>query len=139
MANKLIQWNASYATGCKKIDEQHQKLVDIVNELYDAFLAGTANEKLGEILKSLNDYTVYHFETEEQFMQKYNYPQTDAHKETHEKLIDNITEFYAKHSSGDISVTYDVMNFLRQWLVEHIQKEDMQFADFLKENNISGL
>ena len=63
----LMQWSPTFETKIKKIDEQHQVLVTILNSLHDAMLRGDSNNEMGKLLEKLVSYTVTHFKTEEEF------------------------------------------------------------------------
>jgi len=81
-------------------------------------------------------YTDYHFTTEHKFFEKYNYPETEEHKKIHKSFVDKAIELKEGVDSEKVTVSYDIMNFLRQWLLEHILKEDKKFAKYFKQNNI---
>ena len=67
-----IRWSEKYSVNVTKIDEQHKKLVSLINEMYDAMRAGKGKDILGAVIAKIVDYTVYHFSTEELLLQKYN-------------------------------------------------------------------
>lgn len=58
----IMGWSASLGVGVGSIDEQHKKLVSLVNELYDAMIVGRGKAVLGRIFTDVIDYTVYHFQ-----------------------------------------------------------------------------
>ncbi len=136
MSKKLIAWNDFYSVGYELIDEQHKKLVDMINELYASFIAGEAQEKASEILEEMIKYTDYHFKTEETFFDKYNYPETEKHKEIHQSFVNKAVELKAGVDNGEITVSYDIMNLLRQWLIDHILGEDKKYVTFFLEKGI---
>ena len=80
-----IGWQESYNLNIEEIDVQHKKLLAVANELYDLIQGDAASYKnnVSKALKKLTDYTVYHFSSEETFMRKYGYPQSDFHKMHH--------------------------------------------------------
>ncbi len=136
MGKKLIVWDDYYSVGYNLIDEQHKMLVGMINDLYDSFITGTAKEKASLILEEMIKYTDYHFTIEHKFFEKYNYPETEEHKVIHKSFVDKAIELKAGVDSGKVSVSFDIMNFLRQWLLDHILGEDKKFAAFFKEKNI---
>jgi hemerythrin len=133
----LIEWKAVYAVNIAEIDTQHKKLVDLINILHEAILAGKGKEALAQILADLVDYTLYHFSTEEKFFDEYDYPETDQHKELHKDLVQQVATLQKKHTDGEKVLTIDVMNFLRDWLQDHIVGEDTKFGPYLNSKGVS--
>lgn len=132
MTRLFILWNNSYSVGINTIDNQHKKLVDIINSLYESFVDQTAAQKLEHILNELIDYSQYHFKTEEDLFHDYDYPEKDIHISKHQEFIQKINEFHFKVVHEKINITYQLMNFLRNWLLEHIQSEDQEYSVFLR-------
>lgn len=127
----FIKWNESLSINFPKIDEQHKKLVDIVNKLHDNMSKGKGKEALGEVFNNLIDYTVYHFNTEEEYMIKYNFPGLATHQIEHKKLTDDVLKLKHKFEKGESVITIEVMNFLKKWLADHIEKTDKKMGEFL--------
>ncbi len=76
----LIQWSDNLSVGIASIDEQHKKLLNMINVLSDALANGQANEVLVQIFDGLAVYTVKHFAYEEELFSKYGYEESEAHK-----------------------------------------------------------
>ena len=131
MAKKLIEWTDKLSIDNGLIDTQHQKLVELINDLYAAFLEGKANEHLTDIIEELAAYTVSHFKTEEVFFAKVSYPEIEEHKIEHTNFVNKVLEFKNKLASGEVSLSYDIMNFLRDWLKNHILVSDRKYISFL--------
>jgi hemerythrin len=134
MGKKLIEWSDSYSMNIELFDNQHKKLVDMINELYAAFLAGDSLEKSVEIVEEMIKYTDYHFKSEEKYFDLYNYPETNTHKEIHKSFVETAFELKDGLTKGKATISFDIMNFLRQWLLEHIMKEDKKYAEFFNKN-----
>ena len=125
---KLIQWKDQYNTGCPEIDLHHQTLAEIVNELYQAFEYGLAESKSIEILKKLEDYTKYHFQAEEELMAKYNYPELEAHKIEHMRLIKELKKIKEQIlNNQDKLVSFRLMLTLKDWILDHILESDHKY------------
>jgi hemerythrin-like metal-binding protein len=129
----LINWTNNFSVKVDKFDEQHQKLIDILNHLYDSMSNGEGSKVLGQLLKELIDYTQYHFSAEEDAFKRYNYPEESEHRKAHRELLDKALELQEKHASGELSITIDVLNFLNDWVQNHILKMDKNYADFFKD------
>lgn len=132
----LIQWNSTLSVNINQIDNQHMKLVELVNTLHDRMKEGKGKAALSGILNELTNYTVYHFKTEEDLFRKYNYPQTDAHLKEHDALVQQVVKLKADFDNGKSVLTLDVMNFLKDWLTLHIMGNDKAYTPFLKSQGI---
>lgn len=134
----LISWDARLQTGHGKIDSQHKELLDAINRLHTAMKQGKGKSELGSILTFLKDYTVSHFQMEEELMNTHRYPGSPKHKAIHHDLVVQVEDLVAKHEKGENILTLSVMDFLEDWLVQHIQGEDFRFAAYLKEKGVAA-
>jgi len=133
----LLEWNDKMILGIASIDGQHKQLVEMLNELYAAFKAGTAKSHVGPVLDRLIKYTSTHFKHEEEAFDQTGYPESKSHKMEHANLVKKALEVQAKFSSDHDSVlTQDVMVFLRNWLVDHILGTDKRYVPHLKAHGI---
>ncbi len=132
----FMPWGPQLQTGIREIDQQHRKLVGMVNELYRAVQEGRDREFMARLLEELVSYTDYHFKTEEYYFDKYHYPEGQVHKEIHRKLTEKVLAFREKFVQGEANVSYDLLNFLKDWLINHIGKTDMKYVPFLKEKGV---
>ena len=136
MEKRLIVWDNNYSVGFELFDKQHQKLVEMINDLYAAFLSGEAHKKAPTIINKMINYTDYHFKSEEKYFDMYNFPFSEEHKEIHKSFVNKVRELKHGIENGKVTVSYDIMNFLRQWLIEHIMGEDQKYTEFFKTNQI---
>lgn len=130
---EIIKWVDTYSIGVEEIDEQHKKLVSILNELYSAMSVGKGREILERILSELTDYTVHHFYIEEKKMIINGYSDYMDHKKKHGDFVDKIDEFKNQYANGNNKITIELVNFLKDWLVHHITTVDKKLGDFLLE------
>jgi len=133
----LMSWNPRMSVGVAVLDADHQKLVGMVNELYDGVQSGHGKESLGTILDRLIDYTKVHFAREEKFFAQTNYPDSVAHKKQHDDLCRQVLDVRQKYKTGATStLSLEVMNFLKNWLINHIQGEDKKYGPHLNGKGI---
>jgi hemerythrin len=128
----LIEWSNELSVGIKSIDEQHKKLVNMINALNDAMLTGSSNELLGKIFTGLAAYTQKHFAYEENMFAEYGYEGSEEHKRQHNELIAQVIalkEKFMENPQGTISD--DLMQFLKRWLTNHIMRTDKDYTEFL--------
>jgi methyl-accepting chemotaxis protein/hemerythrin len=131
-APDLITWDSSISFGIDAIDQQHHHLVDLVNKLHHAMRVRAGKSVLGATLAELAQYTVEHFKDEERMMEEAGYPKLDAHKREHEKLVAQVVDFQKQFESGSVTITLDLMNFLSDWLINHIKGVDRGYVSCLK-------
>lgn len=128
----LISWKDKYETHIETLDEQHKKLVKMINELHDSMKSGASVEVCHKILKEVVEYTDYHFKSEEKLFQKHNYPDAIRHKKEHDDLRAKAIEHLNNYKEKPLSSSLEVMIFLKEWLNHHILEVDMKYSSFLK-------
>jgi hemerythrin-like metal-binding protein len=121
-----IQWQTMFEIGVPAIDMQHRKLVGMINQLEDALTAGKGlvNEEIGSVLIQLVEYTQYHFAEEEQLQKEIGFSEYPQHVESHKQLLAQVKAILVKIKKGGTINVFEMMNFLRDWLVNHIITED---------------
>ncbi len=134
--DNLVSWSNTLKVDIQEIDKQHRKLVDMLNELYKAMKAGKGHDALAKLLNELVEYTVYHFDTEEKYFKKYGYPEAAQHKREHEKLKSQVADFVAKLKTGKAAISTELMEFLKNWVVNHIKKTDKRYVPFLRQQGL---
>ena len=127
-----IEWDEALATNHPKIDEQHKALIDAFNNLYEAIGKGRARQEGSRTLLFLTNYTVQHFQMEEDLMDQVHYPDAARHKKLHHDLVVKLSSLMKNYVSGAENLTGSTLEFLEGWLVEHIQGEDCRLAEFLR-------
>jgi hemerythrin-like metal-binding protein len=132
----LIQWNPALSVNIAQIDNQHMKLVDIVNNLHDRMKEGKGKTILSGVLSELADYTVYHFKTEEELFKQHSYPKSDAHILEHNTLVQQVLKLKTDLDGGKTVITNDVMLFLRDWLSNHISGSDKAYMPFFNSKGV---
>ncbi|RWX48386.1 hemerythrin [Candidatus Electrothrix communis] len=132
----LIKWNDSFSVNVVKIDQEHKKLFEIVNELTDAMKAGHGKDVLGNILDRLISYTASHFQLEENYFQQVKYPDAAAHKKEHVAFVQKVTDFKKEFDDGRATVSVNILQFLSKWLQTHIKGTDQKYSSFLNEKGI---
>ena len=125
-----LQWTTDLSVRNSRIDTEHQRWIELFNNFYSGIAEGKPKERLEELILGMLDYTRYHFNSEEAFMQSINYPDIQKHKEEHAAFIGKIEEFHQKFVNGKMLLSLEVTNFLKNWLVNHIKGSDMQYALF---------
>jgi hemerythrin-like metal-binding protein len=136
-----IEWTKKYETGIDKIDEQHMKLVDLINDLYDKVVLKKDVNAVKEAILDLKLYTIFHFTTEEKMFGKYKYIE-DEHKDHvagHKAFTDEIAKYMTDEDSSQFELGYRLVEYLKKWLFGHILVSDMKFATFMKHNHFTEI
>lgn len=133
----FIKWDKSLEVGIKEIDDQHKTFISYLNEAADFASPSKPNvKKLGELIPKILDYSRYHFETEEKYFRRYDYPYAEEHMEDHAKLIQSSAGFYDRFNSGE-DVAKDLLIFLKDWLETHLKTHDMKYSRFFKKIGVN--
>ncbi|MBU0720917.1 bacteriohemerythrin [bacterium] len=132
----MLEWNDGLSLGVKAIDEDHKKLLEIINRLSKAIDENATEDVLEGIFSDLNEYVSLHFAREELYMQQNKYQDIEEHKKQHDSFAAKVPEikekfFHAKDYAG----AQEIAAFLTDWLVNHIINEDMQIIETLKNRN----
>ncbi|MBQ4567047.1 MAG: hemerythrin family protein [Desulfovibrio sp.] len=125
-------WSDELATGIEAIDGQHKLLLTYINKLHHAINTGRSREELQEVLEALAGYAFTHFNTEEIFFKRTDYPDTEKHIRIHEDFRTKVEEFHTALLAGKANVDMEVLHFLRDWLIHHISGMDVAFAPYLR-------
>jgi hemerythrin len=126
-----LRWSEQLEVGVEKFDNQHKKLVDLLNEFYAAMQEKKDKEILIKIVRSLIDYTIVHFQDEEKVLIINKYPDYAAHKREHENLKMEVNSFMKKYRKNDMTSS-DLLNFLKDWIVNHLQVSDKKYKPYIK-------
>jgi hemerythrin-like metal-binding protein len=130
-----IVWNESLMTGVGVIDEQHQILVNMINDAHDKLGKNNGRSALEEIVRDLMSYALYHFDTEEELMHGYQYPEgeRELHALEHRAFSTKVANLQLDLKQGKLIARNDLLAFLNGWLVNHILKVDMKLGNFLND------
>ncbi len=130
----VIAWDDSMSVGVEVLDNDHKKLIDLINRLAEAGNSTGSEQTVGEVLDELVAYTRYHFRREEAWQAAAGYPDLERHKEIHEDLTEQVEEVRDDYRKGySESLTRDVLVFLRDWLKKHILGEDKKYVAYVAE------
>lgn len=129
----LITWTAAqYGTNVGFADDEHKKLFDMLNKLYDEATGGAARAAVGASLDALIAFVVEHFAHEEKEMQAKGFGGLERHKAEHDALVGICADLQKKFHAGEADVTDEVGQLVKGWLDNHIPKFDMAYSDALK-------
>lgn len=128
-------WSDRMDTGIQFVDEDHQWLVNQINILYRGVNSGMGRAGIGRILDDLVKYAAEHFEREEEVFAEHGYP-AEKHIQEHRKLAQSVVAFQNKYHQEGATITLDVLNFLKEWLIDHILVSDHKYVPFLTQRGV---
>jgi hemerythrin len=133
----LKEWSDEYLIGFDEIDEQHQSFFAAAHRLYDSILNCEGEKSVEETVQFLRDYASRHFQTEEAFMQKHEYPRLEEHKRLHaefferfDQLVEDLKVFGPSQHLAD-----QALKIAQDWLIDHIADEDAQYATHVRKGS----
>jgi len=132
----LYEWKDTYSVDIKNIDEDHQGLFKLINQLFEAMSHGKAKDLLSEILLQLIDYTKKHFRREEMYFSSTNYPEYQEHKLQHELFVKKIVDLKKQFENGEQKISVELIKFLSDWLINHILISDKKYMTHLKKYGV---
>lgn len=134
----LIQWTDAFSVGHDAIDRDHRRLADTVNGLHEAMLAGQGMGQVRGALDEIVAHAVDHFRREEKLMVETGYPTLAQHKAEHDRLVAEIAQLRQRFDAGESIYSLRVLQFLSDWLVDHINATDRPLGDYLARRRTDG-
>ena len=132
----LIEWKQDFSVKIKKFDNQHKVLFDIINALYDLIENASDKEELVKLIDNLRLYAERHFAAEERFFDKFDYPESEAHKKEHRMFEQRVMDYKNSVLNDEELDISEILEFLVDWLVIHIKKTDKQYSAFLNSKGV---
>ena len=132
------EWSDQYLIGIDAIDAQHRKFFDATHHLYDEILNARGETAVEGALDFLRNYAAGHFQAEEAFMQKHEYPLIEGHKELHAlflRRLDGLSDEYDVHRTPTQEVADQILEMTQDWLLDHIIDEDTHYAQHVKDSS----
>lgn len=134
-----MMWKEKYKVGVDLIDVQHEELFNRLS----SFIQVVQNEsewedrldEIKETMAFMQDYVVFHFDDEENYMEEINYPEIEAHKDFHIEFKDMINDYVDIFEKGGFTEE-KMKEFgakLMTWLIIHVGKMDQKIGEYVKE------
>lgn len=123
------------ATGVTEIDNQHKRIFDLADELVSARKRDEGPEMVTKAATFLGYYVIKHFEAEEKLLEETNYPWREAHTEKHQRFLAEVADLKLRMDvdGPTLELTGKIRGLVVTWLMEHIEKEDKAFVDYMGE------
>lgn len=130
-ATDWVRWEDNLSVGIDVIDEHHRYLFDLTNDLFDVVSSKRGAREVARVLKALDQYVQVHFRAEERMMAHHGYHSLDRQQHQHGQFETRLREFYEELHNNPLTAQFDVLVYLRHWLVHHILQEDSQLRELV--------
>ncbi|MET0066501.1 MAG: bacteriohemerythrin [Candidatus Thiodiazotropha sp.] len=128
----FVSWKPEYSVGIQSIDEQHIKLLNLINNVRAAVLCDTGPDFERGALEDLVAYTQGHLKYEEELMREHEYFDFEAHKGQHDRMVSQVDLYVKRYDEQGGEILPEVADYLQRWLMQHIQGTDRKLCDFLR-------
>ena len=132
----MIEWDDKYSVGISKIDDEHRQFIDIINMAIATNERNDDSGELREVLYRITKYALNHFSTEENYMIEFNYPEYQYHKEEHHDFSRKVLAYCKRVADGDSQISNEILEYLKRWLINHIQVTDKKYVDCFIRNGL---
>jgi hemerythrin-like metal-binding protein len=133
-----MEWKKEYSVQVSDFDLQHKKTLDIISNLFESMKQGRANSQaVTGIITELGDYVKSHFKEEEKYFIMYNYPYLKEQMREHRIFIDKINKIQDEVNSGKLTMSIELMSFLKDWWSGHINEMDKKYGPYFNKLGIS--
>jgi hemerythrin len=128
----MLVWKKEYNTGVKHLDEQHQKLFEIGNSAYELLnnsLVIDKYDKVISIIEELKNYSIFHFNSEEEYLLSIGYKKFLSHKVEHDDFIEKVNGLdFNVVDEGQNEYILNILEFVFKWITEHILGKDKDYS-----------
>lgn len=135
-ARSYVTWKDEYNVNVKLIDDDHKRLMNLINSLKMAVRYHTGETFEKQAMDELAKYTKVHFAREEKVMRDHSYPGYEAHKAQHDAMIERVAGYGKDYEERGHDAIVDLAPLVKDWLINHIYKVDQEYATFLREKGL---
>ena len=128
----VVTWSERYSVGIVEIDAQHQKWIEMINELYNAMKQGRGRTVLEHLLQDMDSYAKFHLAFEEGVLRMHAYADIAQHKVEHLRMTQQIQALQREFRSNKEILPADMLMILQDWLLKHILQTDKKYSDHLR-------
>jgi hemerythrin len=134
----LMEWSDNLLVEIPEIDQQHKRLVELINRLDTAARVYIGSHEALDVLKEMVTFLQYHFHEEKEAMTAYDYPVIVDHLAEHEKMLTAILQIKVRYESGELSSLSNIAAYLDCWLEKHIVGFDQDYGRHIARKRQSG-
>lgn len=131
----FITWKEFYSVGCRELDDQHKQILGIINDLYSVLQSGRERDEIKGLLDQLVQYTMDHFQREEELMEEWGFPEVAQHGTIHEHMARKTIDLRKRF--GTVR-GQELLVFLKEWWINHICGIDKQYSAYMEPVHTEG-
>lgn len=131
-----MEWKSEYSVGVVELDNQHKKLIEIINQLVDVIGRVPDEEQVKKIIAEIVAYKAEHFATEEKYFHQFNYEGTEEHEARHHDFNSQIEALQAKNQGDAIGFAFELVEFLEDWFIGHLLSMDKKYTKCFNEHGL---
>ena len=128
----LIEWSEIFSTGVEEMDNQHKRLIAMINKIHELLEEGKKEEARSYFIREITNYIEKHFRDEEKFMEDINFPRLKAHKMAHDNFRNVMKNSIPKIERGDEKEFRSAVSIAWAWLYSHILKVDKKYGEYYR-------
>ncbi len=132
----MIELFDRFKVNVSLIDEQHKKLFELIDKTSTVENFSKNPKNALKILDHMTEYALEHFKTEEHYMEKFHFTGYQSHKNEHIDFVNAITDYKSKAVGDDGEIISEILDYLMEWLINHIQVTDKKYIDCFKKNGL---
>jgi hemerythrin len=125
-----LVWSESLSIGLDQLDDQHKKMVGILNALQEAISQGSQKPDVERVIADLLSYTRYHLSFEERQMVVAAYPGLSDHQREHRGLVAQIEIYALQVNDRQPLAAIKLLKFVNQWWSRHLATSDRAYGEF---------
>ena len=133
---RFVTWSRHLSVGIAEFDEDHRKLLELINRLRTMILYESGREAEKRALDELVDYTRDHFRREEELMEKYGYPGFEEHRKQHQEMAARVEQLTREYEQRGRETLQALTDYLKSRFIEHISVTDQKYRTFMREKGV---
>ena len=133
----FFPWTDALSVKVREIDDQHRRLVDMVNTLHQSMIDKKGQDAQSAVIHEMVEYAATHFKLEEEYMRKFGYAKTGLHSREHQAFTKKATDLNERSAAAGFILTTEVLGFLKDWLQRHIMGVDRQYMECFAQHGLS--
>ncbi|HAM97783.1 MAG TPA: hypothetical protein DCQ26_04165 [Marinilabiliales bacterium] len=134
--DNLLDWVPEFRLDIAEMDEQHQQLIHLANQMFASFKLDKNKKEIKDNLRSFVDFASYHFGNEENYFEQFGLQSAKDHLLEHKQFIKEITQFQTDYAANKVKFLDGTMNFIKNWLHQHFTGTDRDYISLFKENGL---
>ena len=130
-------WNSQYSVHISTFDTQHQQMLAMIKQVQKSAQTGGSPDHIAKLFDELMECTRFHFDSEEKAMQRHGFDGYTPHRTEHQALLRKANDYHRQFIEGKTMIPVEIMRYLNDWLLHHIETMDRQYDSFFHEKGVT--